>query len=203
MSSVRIKPKLVLALVIGLAVVGLACGEDETPTPVPPAPTPTTAPPATPQPTSTPVPSTPTPAIAQPTPTPEAMEEMEEMEEMGEMVVIDLGELNDSGQTGTATLTAMGGQTKVEINATAGVSGIQHIHSGSCDNLGGVAHDLGTIGAEGTSVTVVDASLESLMAGEFAVNLHDKDNPGIYTSCGDISALGETAQNDTGGSLPY
>ena len=32
----------------------------------------------------------------------------------------------------------------------------------------------------------VNATLDSLIAGSFAVNLHDDEDPSIYTSCGDI-----------------
>ncbi|MFQ5874835.1 MAG: PKD domain-containing protein [Dehalococcoidia bacterium] len=288
MKARRSKAKIVVALLAILLVVGLACGEDETPTPTrptatsPPAPTSTPVPQPTPTPepvennpptadftwdppevpqgdnyttiftftatasdpdgdpltyewrftggrpstatgpvvtttfpgrapyavtltvsdgrggevtVSNTVPLGPAAPVATPTPTVEA--------ETGETAVIDLGELNASGQTGTATLTAMGGQTEVVIDATPGISGIQHIHLGSCENLGGVAHDLGTIGADGKSVTLVDAGLDSLMSGDFAINLHDKDNPAIYTSCGDIGVVGETTQSNGNGAGPY
>ena len=67
------------------------------------------------------------------------------------------------------------------LYATAGISESNHIHEGSCMDLGGVAHGL-TKMADGISVTVVDASLESLTMGGFAVNLHMIGNPSVYTS---------------------
>jgi len=44
-------------------------------------------------------------------------------------LTIALGELNDSGQTGFATLTARGAQTEVVVAATAGISALAHIHT--------------------------------------------------------------------------
>ena len=55
-------------------------------------------------------------------------------------LTIALGELNGSGQTGFATLSARGDQTEVVVSATAGISALAHIHEGSCATLGGVAH---------------------------------------------------------------
>jgi hypothetical protein len=37
-----------------------------------------------------------------------------------------------------------------------------------------------------SSSAVVDATLGSLIAGAFAINLHTDGNPGVYSSCGDI-----------------
>jgi hypothetical protein len=93
--------------------------------------------------------------------------------------------LNDSGQSGWATLTAMGDQTQVEISATAGISALAHIHEGSCAGLGGVSLGLSDTSGDSSS-TVVDATLESLKAGSFAVNLHTDGDPGVYSSCGNI-----------------
>ena len=108
-------------------------------------------------------------------------------------ITISLGELNDSGQTGTATLTAKGADTEVAITATAGISGIQHIHDFTGGVLGGVIHDLGTLGEDGTSTTLVNATLASLMAGELAINLHDASSPGTYTSRGAIPAAADVS----------
>ena len=100
-------------------------------------------------------------------------------------LTISLEELNGSGQTGSATLTARGDQTEVVLSATAGMSTLNHIHTGSCSDLGGVAHGLTNM-ADGASVTTVDATLASLTAGGFAVNLHTTEDASVYSSCGDI-----------------
>ena len=100
-------------------------------------------------------------------------------------LTITLGEMNGSGQTGFASLNARGGQTEVVLSATAGISELSHIHTGSCSDLGGVAHGLTNM-AGGASVTTVDATLASLSGGGFAINLHTADDASVYSSCGDI-----------------
>ena len=103
------------------------------------------------------------------------------------VVRIDLEAMNNSGQTGTATLTSRGGDTTtVVVEATAGISEKNHIHTGQCgDTLGGVDHGL-TDTNGGATTTVVSASLSSLQDGDHAINLHEEGNPGNYTSCGNI-----------------
>ena len=123
-------------------------------------------------------------------------------------LTVGLGEQNESGQTGWATLTARGNQTEVVLTVSEGVleSELVHIHSGSCgaDTLGGVVHGLTSI-AGGASVTIVNAPLASLRGGGFAINSHKKGEPAVYATCGNIPAgqpevllllLGE--RNDTG-----
>lgn len=116
-------------------------------------------------------------------------------------ITIDLLELDDSGQSGTATLTAAGDQTEVVVAVTAAVSTADepqpiHIHLGTCGaNLGGVDHSLtGVVG--GASTTTVDATLASLMDGDHAINLHKSGAEiGTYTSCGNIPAIGPSGEN--------
>lgn len=90
-----------------------------------------------------------------------------------------------------------------------------HIHSGSCDELGGVVFPLNdvTVGVAAEppetaggatpaatpaspmsddlavqSTTIVDASLEDILADEHAINVHlSADNIEHYISCGDIT----------------
>ena len=162
------------AFVLGLvAVVIVACGDDD-PTPVP-----TRAPTA--QPTAT--------ATTAPQPTePAAMMEVMEESKAGS-VVIALGELNDSGQSGKATLTARGDRTEVVIEIAAGAAGVAqpiHIHEGTCDTLGGVSFALTNLDG-GKSTTTVDATLASLRSGKFAINGHKSgDEIGTYIACGSI-----------------
>ena len=77
------------------------------------------------------------------------------------------------------------------VSATAGISALAHIHQGGCDTLGGVVHGLSDTSA-GTSSTVVDATLDSLTVGSFAVNLHTDGNPGLYSSCGNVATTGQS-----------
>ena len=110
-------------------------------------------------------------------------------------LTVALDELNGSGQSGWATLTAMGDQTKVELTLSEGTleTELVHIHEGQCDTLGGVAHSLTSfVDGSGSSVTMVDGSMESLMTGGFAVNSHKQGDPGVYTACGNIPAKGDS-----------
>ena len=98
-------------------------------------------------------------------------------------------------QTGTVALTANGSQTEVVINIAASPDGATveqpgHIHSGTCDNLPSslldVVYPLTNV-VNGASTTTVDATLESLHKGVFAVNIHKSgDELGVYVSCGNI-----------------
>ena len=122
-------------------------------------------------------------------------------------LVIQLGELNDSGQTGIASFRANGAQTEVTVSISSGAAGVNqpiHVHDGTCDPLGGVAHGLSAV-ADGSSVTTIDTSLASIMGGAHAVNLHlSGDDAGTYVACGDIPAEGDATtialgeQNDSG-----
>ena len=107
-----------------------------------------------------------------------------------EALTISLDEQNASGQSGWATLTAVGNMTEVVLYLAAGAmqTELVHIHTGQCGaTLGGVAHALTSfVDGSGGSMTVVDASLSSLRTGDFAINSHEKDNPGTYTACGNI-----------------
>lgn len=104
-------------------------------------------------------------------------------------VTVTLATQNNSGVSGTATLTAMGAQTQVVINVTgepAGGSEPEHIHVGSCPAVGAVKYPLASV-VNGTSTTMVNVSLDTLTAGTFAINLHESaKNAGVYIACGDI-----------------
>ncbi|MDX1608371.1 MAG: hypothetical protein R3251_04130 [Candidatus Spechtbacterales bacterium] len=123
--------------------------------------------------------------------TEDTQEQTEEMNEEAPMETLEvqLNEQNESGQSGTALLEDLGdGTTRVTINATSSIVGPQpaHIHSGTCEDLGGVEYPLENV-VEGESQTVVEASLSSLQGGTFAINLHmSPQEIGVFTSCGNI-----------------
>ncbi len=86
-----------------------------------------------------------------------------------------------------------------------------HIHAGSCAELGDVVFPLTsvdvvsgeTVGSESahpvkTSVTYLDVSLDEIVAGDHAVNVHLSDEEiGTYIACGDIG--GVVAEDEDGG----
>ena len=92
----------------------------------------------------------------------------------GESVTLALDEQNDSGQSGTATLTEVDSTIEVVLSLSAGTSetDIVHIHSGQCgDTLGGVVHTLTPfVGGSGDSTTIVEATLASVQDGDHAIN---------------------------------
>lgn len=107
----------------------------------------------------------------------------------GDDVTVELAEFDGSGQTGTATLTADGEQTRVVIAVDSPLSDSQpaHIHEGTCDDLTPEpAYGLPNVAA-GSSDSTVDVSLDTLTDGDYAINLHMSDDDlATYTSCGEI-----------------
>lgn len=106
-----------------------------------------------------------------------------------EAVEVELAEQNDSGQSGTATLEPAGeGMTRVTLELSDAPDAPQpvHIHSGSCEELGDVAYPLTNL-EDGRSETTVEASLDELRNGDFAVNAHEsEENIQTYVACGNI-----------------
>jgi hypothetical protein len=115
-------------------------------------------------------------------------------------VTVPLNAQNGSGVSGTATLTDMGTTTQVVVNVTgepAGGAEPEHIHTGSCANLGGVKYPLANV-VNGTATTVVNVSLASLQTGGFAINLHESAaNISHYIACGDIPAVAAATTTTT------
>ena len=92
-------------------------------------------------------------------------------------ITIALDELNDSGQSGRATLIARGNQTEVVLALSLGALHTEavYIHRGPCGNEtpGRVAYPLTSlVGAAGSSITTLDVPLASLRTGEFAISSH-------------------------------
>jgi len=110
----------------------------------------------------------------------------------GKPVTIQIGEQNGSGETGTAKLTPLdGGKTKVEISLKGAQKMAQpaHIHDGSCANIDPKPkHGLENV-VNGKSMTVVPASLQDLVDGKTAINVHKStEDLKTYVACGDITA---------------
>ena len=112
----------------------------------------------------------------------------------GRTATVTLSPENNSGITGTATLTDMGnGQTRVVVRISPGAGNHPaHIHSGNCGpTLGAVVYPLTNV-QNGTSTTEVEASLAELQTGDFAINLHESPtNIPTYVACGNILAAAQ------------
>lgn len=106
-------------------------------------------------------------------------------------LTIDLEEIEDSGVSGTATLSSEDGSTTVTIDLSGtpeGGSHPAHIHSGTCDDLGDIVFPLDNV-EEGTSETTVEASIDDILAEEHVVNVHlSEDEISTYVACGEIVA---------------
>ncbi len=106
-------------------------------------------------------------------------------------VDVQLQEQNFSGEAGTATLTAEGSKTRVEIVMASFAANPQpaHIHKGTCDKLDPTpAYPLKNVVQGNSSTTVVNISLADLLAGKYAINLHrSAKDLKTYVACGNIS----------------
>jgi hypothetical protein len=121
-------------------------------------------------------------------------------------VEIQLQEESGSGEVGTAMLSAEGAKTKVEIVLVSHAANRQpaHIHRGTCTNLDATpAYPLDNV-VDGKSTTVVAAALDSLLAKDYAINVHRSAKKlNEYVLCGNIGRNAAPAQtyttNDEGG----
>jgi hypothetical protein len=105
-------------------------------------------------------------------------------------ILVQLQEQNFSGEAGTATLTRQGSKTRVVIEMASYAANAQpaHIHEGTCAHLSFTpAFPLEDVKV-GRSTTVVNVSLETLLKGKYAINLHrSAKQMKVYVACGDIS----------------
>ena len=103
---------------------------------------------------------------------------------------VALRTLNDSGVSGTATLTDLGSsRTRVEVVVVPSGNPDMpaHIHPGSCEDLTPQPRFPLENVREGRSTTEVPASLEELTRGDVAINVHhSNEDMGTYTACGEI-----------------
>lgn len=110
----------------------------------------------------------------------------------GTVVLLDIQ--NNSGESGIATLSESDGKTLVTLaldGAPAGVTQPAHIHTGSCETIGGVKYPL-TFPIDGVSETLLGVSFDQLL-GELplAINVHKSvAEASVYVSCGDVTETG-------------
>jgi hypothetical protein len=110
-------------------------------------------------------------------------------------IEVPLEEENGSAESGTATLTAVGDQTRVVLDiqsrSATPVAPKQpaHIHGGTCDELDPTpAYGLNDVRA-GTSTSTVDVKLDDLIDETVVINVHESaENVERYVACGVISA---------------
>lgn len=109
----------------------------------------------------------------------------------GRGVELMLEPLNDSGVQGRVTLTSIDdARTLVEIDVDpAGHPSMPaHIHPGSCAELVPQPKYALENVLDGTSTTEVSASLDEVLAGGQALNLHrSNEEMDVYTACVDLN----------------
>jgi hypothetical protein len=105
-------------------------------------------------------------------------------------LTLDLAAQNDSGQSGTARLTADGQSTRVvvELANPPDVAQPSHIHMGTCHEIGDVVAPLENV-VDGRAESVVDMSLAELRRGGLIVHAH-KSEPeyDVSVACAEIPA---------------
>jgi len=105
-------------------------------------------------------------------------------------VTIKMHAQNGSGEWGTATLTDLGGRTRVVIalqheNTTGNQPA--HIHMGPCAHLNPAPKYFLKNVILGHSNTTIDVPIAKLLGAHMAVNVHESAKDiGRYVSCGDI-----------------
>ena len=105
-------------------------------------------------------------------------------------MTVPLAAQNDSGESGTATLTEADGKTTVSINLTGVADDTPqpaHIHTGACPTPGDVVYPLTDL-VSGVSETILDVPLATLKRSlPLAINVHKSaDEASFYVSCGDL-----------------
>jgi hypothetical protein len=108
-----------------------------------------------------------------------------------EPITVQLGPLNNSGESGNAVLSEDGTKTKVVVTingAPAGVGQPLHVHKGTCAQIDPKpAFGLTTL-TDGKSETVIDVPIGDLRKG-YAINGHKSaQEANTYVFCGNIAS---------------
>lgn len=104
---------------------------------------------------------------------------------------LELRELNESGVSGTVTMTAVDDRnTLVEVSVEASTHRNMpaHIHPGTCAALvPQPKYPLDNV-VDGRSTTEVPASVAELLSGGQALNIHmSNEQMDVYSACGELS----------------
>jgi len=109
----------------------------------------------------------------------------------GHSLQINMGQQNNSGQAGNASVTDVKGGANVTINLKSepkGASEPAHIHQGTCTKLNPAPWKPLNPVVGGRSFThVAGLSVAQLKKGKYAINVHKSANDlKTYVSCGDL-----------------
>lgn len=100
-------------------------------------------------------------------------------------------EVGGSGVSGAVTVTDRGAQTEFSVEVTGAPANATlpgHVHSGTCDNIGGVVQPLESIatdaGGAGSTTATVDLAPMTVMDGQHVVVYHGE--AGAPIACAEI-----------------
>lgn len=106
-----------------------------------------------------------------------------------EFATVQVAEQNGSGISGLATISKRDDGLVVGLDlegADAAKSYPAHIHEGTCDKLDPTPkYPLDNV-VQSSSETVIQADLGELRDEDYAINVHDADDPKKYVACGVI-----------------
>lgn len=105
-------------------------------------------------------------------------------------ITVQIQPKDNSGVSGTATLTPQGNQTRVVVQLKGAASNVvqpAHFHTGTCDKLDPKPKFPLADVVNGTSTSLVSAPVSELASGKYTINVH-KSAADIKTSvaCGNV-----------------
>jgi Cu/Zn superoxide dismutase len=105
---------------------------------------------------------------------------------------VKLNTQNNSGEGGTASLcdSTQGLVVKTTVSGSPeGVAQPEHIHTGTCADLGGVKYPLQSVSNGSATSVVPNVTVADLQKGTFAINVHKSTaDVKTYVACGNIVA---------------
>jgi len=115
--------------------------------------------------------------------------------------LVTMNAQNNSGESGSATLSEVNGKLQVSITLQNGTTEAQpaHIHKGTCANLDPTpAYPLNNV-VNGKSDTTLDITLATVMNGDYAINVHKSaTDVTTYVSCGDLTQMARAGGTNPG-----
>lgn len=105
-------------------------------------------------------------------------------------ITVTMKALNDSGETGTATITQQTDGVKIVVDLKNAPKAAQptHVHVGTCGKIKAAPEYPLVNSEDGKGTTVLKGvTIEQLLKGDYAINVHKSaDDLGTYVSCGNI-----------------
>ena len=107
-------------------------------------------------------------------------------------LTVNLASQNNSGESGTATLTQQPDGVQVVISLANAPTSAQpaHVHMGTCDKLNPAPeYPLTSITAGSSTTLIKGVTIDQLLAKPVAINVHKSTSDlGTYVACGNITA---------------